>query len=97
MAKIMVFIDGTWLYSNTPKLAESYGKDNFHLDYGKLPRVLAGEVGEQLGQTDVDVVRTYLFGSYPCNYDLRDDEKVQRRLDFNMLKEEYHYEVETFR
>jgi cold shock CspA family protein len=50
-----------------------------------------------LGSVDVDVVRTYLFGSYASNYDLRDDDAVQRRLDFfSMLREEYHYEVETF-
>jgi len=42
-------------------------------------------------------VRTYLFGSYASNYDLRDEDVVQRRLDFfSMLKEEHHYELETF-
>lgn len=97
MAKIMLFIDGTWLYSNTPKLAESYGSRDFQVDYGRLPRVLADEVGKQLGATEVDVVRTYLFGSYASNHDLRDDDAVQRRLDFfSMLKEEYHYELEIF-
>lgn len=97
MAKIMLFIDGTWLYANAPKLAESYGQPNFQIDFGKLPHVLAEEVSKQLGATDVDVVRTYLFGSYASNFDLRDDEAVQRRLDFfSMLKEEYHYELEIF-
>jgi cold shock CspA family protein len=43
------------------------------------------------------VVRTNLFGSYASNYDLRDDDAVARRLDFfAMLKEDFHYEVETF-
>ncbi|MEW5702914.1 MAG: NYN domain-containing protein [Candidatus Zixiibacteriota bacterium] len=99
MAKIMLFIDGTWLYSNMPRLAESYIRPDFHIDFGKLPRVLSGEVGTRMGGDTVglDVVRTYLFGSYAANYDLRDDEAVQRRLDFfAMLKEDYHYEVETF-
>jgi cold shock CspA family protein/uncharacterized LabA/DUF88 family protein len=97
LAKIMVFIDGTWLYFSTPKLAASYGKEDFHVDYGKLPGVLAEEVGRQLGSAEVDVVRTYLFGSYAWNADLQDEDKVQRRLDFfTMLKEEFHYEVETF-
>jgi CspA family cold shock protein len=96
MAKTMLFIDGTWLYSNTPKLAESCGKTDYHLDFGKLPRVLAGEVSRQMG-SETDVIRTYLFGSYASNYDLRDEEAVQRRLDFfSMLREEYHYEVEIF-
>jgi len=97
MLKIKLFIDGTWLYSNTPRLAESYGKEDFQVDFGRLPRVLAEEVGRQLGSAEVDVVRTYLFGSYASNYDLRDDDAVQRRLDFfSMLKEEYHYELEIF-
>jgi cold shock CspA family protein len=97
MAKMMLFIDGTWLYSNTAKLAESYGQRDFQVDFGKLPQVLARAVGEQLGSTEVDVVRTYLFGSYASNYDLRDDVAVERRLDFfSMLKEEYHYELETY-
>jgi len=95
--KIMLFIDGTWLYSNTPRLAGSYGKGDFQVDFVRLPRVLAEEVSKQLGPVEVDVVRTYLFGSYASNYDLRDEEAVQRRLDFfSLLKEEYHYELEIF-
>ena len=93
----MIFIDGTWLYANYPKLAAFYGKQDFHVDYGKLPVALAAAVGRQLGFADVDVVRTYLFGSYAWNVDLRDEDRVQRSLDFfTMLKEEHHYEVETF-
>ena len=97
MAKVMLFIDGTWLYASTPKLAETYGKPDYHVDFGLLPRVLAEEVGKQLGSLEVDVVRTYLFGSYAANYDLGDDDVAQRRRDFfSMLKEEYHYEIELF-
>lgn len=97
MAKAMLFIDGTWLYSNTPRLSEAYGQPDFRVDFGKLPTVLAEEVSKRLGNSEVDIVRTYLFGSYASNYDLRDDDAVQRRRDFfEMLKEEYHYEVETF-
>ena len=97
MPKAMVFIDGTWLYSNTPRLSEAYGHPDFRVDFGKLPQVLAEEIGKQMGGAEVDLVRTYLFGSYASNYDLRDDDAVQRRRDFyEMLKEEYHYEVETY-
>lgn len=97
MVKIMIFIDGTWLYSNTYKLSEAYGDPNFHVDFGKLPQVLKREVSEQLGELDADVVRTYLFGSCPANYDLKDEEMVARRRDFfEILREEYHYEVEIF-
>jgi len=97
MAKAMIFIDGTWLYYNTSKLSEAYGQPDFRIDFGKLPQVLAETLKKQLPATEVDIVRTYLFGSYASNYDLRDDDAVQRRKDFfEMLKEEYHYEVEVY-
>lgn len=97
MVKAMLFIDGTWLYSNTPRLAESYGKGDFQVDFGRLPHVLAEEVSGQMGGTTIDVVRTHLFGSYASNYDLRDEDVVQRRLDFfSRLKEEFHYELEIY-
>jgi cold shock CspA family protein len=45
----------------------------------------------------VEVIRTCLFGSYAANYDDRDEESVERRLDFfDMLREEYRYEIEIF-
>ena len=97
MPKIMLFIDGTWLYYNTSKLSEAYGQQDFRIDFGKLPSVLAEALTKQIPVGDVDIVRTYLFGSYAANYDLRDDDAVQRRRDFfEMLKEEYHYEVEVY-
>src|SRR5437762_13632094 len=97
MAKAMLFIDGTWLYSNVPRLSEAFGRPEFRVDFGKLPAVLAEQVASRINGTQVDVVRTYLFGSYASNYDARDDEAVQRRKDFfSMLSEEYFYEVETY-
>lgn len=97
MLKVMIFIDGTWLYHNRNSLAQSYGSPDYQLDFGALPKVLAGEVGKFLSAPQMDVVRTYLFASYASNYDLADEDSVQRRLDFfSMLKEEYHYEVELF-
>lgn len=97
MLKVMIFIDGTWLYLNKSALSDIYGDDSFHVDFGKLPNVLAQEVSQRLGDIDIDVVRTHLFGSYAINYDLRDEDIVNRRREFfDMLREEYHYEVETY-
>lgn len=100
MAKVMLFIDGTWLYSNMPRLADSYFRPDFHIDFGKLPHVLTSALAAQMGRdagVELDLARTYLFGSYAANYDLRDDDAVQRRRDFfDMLKEDFHYEVETY-
>ena len=39
MLKIMVFIDGTWLYINKSRLSEVYGDESFHVDFGKLPKI----------------------------------------------------------
>ena len=97
MIKFMLFIDGTWLYSNTSRLVEASGEPGFVLDFGKLPRVLAEEVGRRLGHDDWTVVRTHLFGSFAANVDPRDREPVERRLNFfTMLRQQHHYEVEAF-
>src|SRR5262245_52807100 len=97
MIKFMLFIDGTWLYSNTSRLVEASGEPGFVLDFGKLPRVLAEEAGRLLGHDDWTVVRTHLFGSYAENVDARDVEPVERRLNFfAMLRQQHHYEIEAF-
>jgi cold shock CspA family protein len=97
MIKFMLFIDGTWLYSNTSRLVEASGEPGFVLDFGRLPRVLAEEVGRRLGHDEWTVVRTHLFGSHAANMDPRDREPVERRLNFfAMLRQQHHYEVEAF-
>jgi len=93
----MVFIDGTWLYGNLPRLSEIYGRTDFRIDFGKLPPVLARQLKDQLPDTELDIVRTYLFGSYAANYDHQDEEAVQRQRDFfDRLREDFHYEVEAY-
>ena len=97
MAKLMVFIDGTWLYSNLRHLAKESNHPGFHIDYGALPRAIATELAERNGLGDLDLVRTFLFGSYPINYNLVDEDRARKRKDFfTMLREDYHYEVEAF-
>ena len=96
MAKVMVFIDGTWLYSSQRYLSEGQGK-NINIDYGKLPRVLANRIADHLGFGGIDIVRTYLFGSNAKNYLEQDEEMVsKRRMFYDILREEYNYEVETY-
>ena len=96
MAKVMVFIDGTWLYSNVPKLCETHAQPGYRIDFGKLPSVLCDQLYE-MADEDVDLVRTHLFGSYAANFDPRDAEAVQRRRDFfEMLRAEHRYDVELY-
>jgi uncharacterized LabA/DUF88 family protein len=97
MTKVMIFIDGSWLYANTGKLATDYGKPDLQIDYGLLPEAVSNKVADHLNLSQLDIVRTNLFASIPDNYDPADFESVRRRLDFfNLLKEEHHYEVELF-
>jgi uncharacterized LabA/DUF88 family protein len=97
MAKIMLFIDGTWLHLNTRNWADASGQSDFLIDYGKLPRVLADTVDEQIGGTGIDLVRTHLFGSYADNYGSRDNAHVTSERDFfRTLRQEFHYEVEEY-
>jgi hypothetical protein len=97
MTKTMIFVDGTWLYANTAKLAADYGRTDLQIDYGLLPDAVSGKVRDRLGLPSVDIVRTNLFASFPINFDPQDQEIVRRRIDFfDMLKEEYHYEIETY-
>ncbi len=96
MSKVMVFIDGTWLYCNAPRLSDVKGSPEYRVNFGKLPRILCDELSKRLG-VGLDLVRTNVFGSYAVNYDSRDDEAVQRRRDFfDLLREEFRFDVETY-
>lgn len=95
--KIMVFVDGTWLYANMSNLRRAFGADHYAVDFGKLPNVLAGALDARAAAPLPDVVRTYLFGSYATNADPVDaDAGIRRRAFFDLLTEEFHYEVELF-
>jgi len=98
MFKVMVFIDGSWLYQVRKILERKLPPgEGLEIDYGKLPRVLAEKFREQLRIPEVDLVRTYFFASIPKNYDPRDKREVEAQQDFyDLLKEEFHYETEIF-
>ena len=96
MIKAMLFIDGGWLYANMAELGKAAGKTDFQVDFGRLPGVLAEEIGRQTGLR-VDIVRSHYFGSYAENYDPIDESSVERRKAFfARLREDHNYEVETF-
>lgn len=97
MIKLMVFIDGTWLYSNLRSLAKESNQPGFYIDYGAFPHTLRREIEKRNGVENMDLVRSFLFGSYPVNYDPADEDRAKRRKDFfTLLREDYHYEVEAF-
>jgi len=97
LLRAMLFIDGTWLYANTPKLRYESGDRDFQLGYGRLPAVLGEAVGRQLGIDGLDLVRVHIYGSVADNFDPLDSSVVERRREFfEMLRTEYHYEVAVF-
>ncbi|MEK7255511.1 MAG: NYN domain-containing protein [Bacteroidota bacterium] len=88
----MVFIDGTWLYSSLKNLGE-----DFQIDYGKLPKALGKKVGEKLNDPNTDIVRTFLFGSNATNFQDADQDMVtRRRIFYDVLREDYGYDVEVY-
>jgi len=97
MAKVAIFIDGSWLFANTPALCAYADDKEYRIDVGKLPTVLAEQVRQSVGDVEVDVVRTSWFASYPVNYDIADDSVAQARLNFfKVLREEMHFDVHAF-
>ncbi len=97
MTKAMIFIDGSWLYSNTPKLEEADGDSDFRIDFGKLPNVLVDSLEQKPHIQNLDLVRTFFFSSYATNYDSSDEDAVQKRLNFfSMLREKYQYDVKVY-
>lgn len=97
MVRVMIFIDGTWLYLNRHKLRGDFGDPSYQIDYAKVPKVLSNIVAQRMGHSAVDVVRTFFFASYPKNYDREDEEAVRRQIEFfRKLKQEFSYDVELF-
>ncbi|RMD74837.1 MAG: NYN domain-containing protein [Lentisphaerae bacterium] len=95
MLKLMVFIDGTWLYYNKRYLGNETRND-FHLDYARIPKVLGEALEQQLDCERIDIVRNCLFAHFFCNFDPVDQEVVTRQREFySILRDRYHYEVEV--
>ena len=96
--RAMVFIDGTWLAVTTNRLADQHGlqgRTGGPLDFGALPRVCAQAIAAQMATTaGLDVVRTHYFGSIATNFDVVDQDAVQRRSEFfDSLRRHHRYEV----
>src|SRR4051794_37569256 len=98
MAKVMVFVDGTWLYKCLEGLART------QKPVGSVPQPTYGELFELLIQklrkevdVDLDHVRTYFFASCPTNCDPLDkSEEEKRRGFFTDLRIKYQIETEIY-
>jgi hypothetical protein len=93
----MIFIDGTWLYKNRKRLEGEYG-EKLVIDYGKIRPLIKNLLQQYLEGAEVDIVRTYLFGSYPVNVAPEDQELANRQYEFYMdRKRKDQFEVELFK
>ena len=77
--KVMVFIDGSWLYHQlyerprkSCKIARRYGEawqDRYHVDFARLPQLVCDHLSSELLRTQpysqraVEVVRVLVFSS----------------------------------
>lgn len=91
--KIMVFIDGSWLFHNRQHITEVFDLDDFEIDYARIPRIIASHITHHLN-TSVDVVRTHYFGSIPVNKPGFNPTKQQ--MFFNYLAERCFFETEIY-
>lgn len=92
-AKLMVFIDGSWLYFNRARMKDAFKDPDYQIDYKKLPKVVASRLSQDLGM-DVDIIRTHFFGSIPINRDGFDPGPQERFYDY--LEKQCLYDMEIY-
>jgi len=89
--KIMVFIDGTWLWHNAIALNETH---NRKLDLGNLPKNLIESLDKN---RPYQYVGTILCASVPTNVAPIDTELAEKRVGFfKMMQEKYNFVVELY-
>ncbi len=97
MARVMLFVDGTWLYQNMARLLD-YTEDRYYqIDFNKLPQSILEELGGQQPGLELDFVRGFMFGAFPVKVDPMDEMLSQRQKDFyTRMREDFFYHVETY-
>ncbi len=96
MIRTMIFIDGSWLYRLHRAMQKEFIDSTYRVDYGKFPPFVRRQLAIQLpgNESEVDIVRPYLFGSIPTDVRAEDEEIVERRLSFyGDLRERYGFET----
>lgn len=96
MPRCMIFIDGTWMYSNLFRIRTEIGRSEYHVDFEKLPKVLAGVASQAVGQ-DLFLAKSCLFGCYPVNVDPIDEEAAKGRREFyEFLQEDFGFDIDIY-
>lgn len=89
MQRVMMFIDGNWLYKCIPGLGRTAGRPWMKIDYEQLPLVLIEELARQ-ARSELHLVRKHIFLSYPTNYDEIDEPEVKTDAFVYSLRERYY-------
>lgn len=90
--KVMIFVDGTWLYHSRQILFDVLGEDGFEIDYKRIPEIIAEDLGHWHND-HVDVVRTCYFGSLPVNKPGCNPSKQRAFYDFLALQCGYDTDI----
>jgi uncharacterized LabA/DUF88 family protein len=102
--KVMVFIDGTWLYyqlfgrGRRCAITRQWGDrwwETHHIDYSRLPQLISDHLSAELARTQpyaqraVEVVRVLVFSSFRPD----DEDVVSQRERMFRAMQELHFEV----
>ena len=102
--KVMVFIDGTWLYyqlfgrGRKCSISRQYGErwwETHHIDFSRLPQLISDHLSAELARTQpyaqraVEVVRVLVFSSLRPD----DEDVVSQRERMFRAMQELHFEV----
>lgn len=101
MPRAMVFIDGTWLRVNTPRMAAEEGLEpkTYRMHFGRLldeiRELVARSKELRVDPEGIDIVRAYIFGHIPINVDDRDKFEAEAYEGFyDIVEKEFGYDVE---
>ena len=102
--KVMVFIDGTWLYyqlfgrGRRCEITRRWGEgwwESYHVDYSRLPQLISDHLSAELmrtmpyAQRAVEVVRVLVYSSFRAE----DPEIVSQRQRMFRAMQDLHFEV----
>jgi len=91
--KVMVFIDGSWVFHNKGVICNAYNNPDFKIDYGKIPELIRKELEERT-KLPIDIARVCYFGSIPINKPGFDPSSQKAFFDY--LNNECHFDTEIY-
>lgn len=91
--KVMVFIDGSWVFHNKGLICSEFKNPDFKIDYAKIPQLIREDLANQT-KLPIDIVRVGYFGSIPVNKPGFDS--TSQSAFFDYLNNECHFDTEIY-